>query len=269
LLNGFVGPAEAGYPTAWALSLGLAVGLGLVLGITVLSRRRRVRSPRVAVGVIAALLGSGLLLVTHPGATATSGPAAIGRGLAGLGIGLLTFAWCDSHRTMARFDVPAFGLGVVALVLGAVEDGAVRASHLLVVYPVAAVVVALAARTEQGPVARILRFRALQWLGERAFSLFVLHAAVVVSLVRLSTALRLNFHSAPVAAGLVAIGLVGSLVLADLSYRHLEQLLGPRPPLAKPPIPAPRSAQIIDLADIPAELRLLPLPRKPTASDRG
>jgi hypothetical protein len=123
----------------------------------------------------------------------------------------------------------------------------------------------------RSPVNRILDARLLQWLGTRALGLYLLHGPVLLTVERVCELRGLDRASTPVAYGVLAAVVLGSLITAELGYRVLESRLAASAvaPVAismyRRPHSRPERISRIDQNAIPEELRLRPLPRKATA----
>ncbi len=292
LLNGVVGPERAGYPMSWSVSVALCsvallVAVALALNWASNRRRRWPTDPRrsvTGIALTAGLIGTVLLLPSGAGAFGTDGPVAVGQALLGLGAGLLGFRVLEGGTGTLNAPRPgtapaptrAPGLGsllaLVALLFCVYRSDLMYELDLLPVFPVAAALVyflALPQTSGHGPVNRLLDTRPLQWLGSRALALFLLHGPVQLTVQRICELRGLDRASTPVAYGVIGAVVIGSLVAADLGHRLLQRALAPSTPapvealsVYRQPRSLPDHVSQIDPEAIPAELRLLSLPRK-------
>jgi len=308
LLNGVAGPERTGYPVSWSVSValcGVALLMVTAFALASLSGRTRRKSQDFArpgsilpafdsgplvtgIAWTAALIGAGLLLFTAPEVASTTGPAAIGQALLGLGAGLLSFRVLEGatgtlkpplpRTAPAAHPAPGLGslLALAALLFCVYRSDLMHELKLLPVFPIAAALVyflALPHATGRSPVNRVLDSRLLQWLGTRALGLYLLHGPVQLTVDRVCELRGLDRESTPVAYGVLAGVVLGSLITAELGYRLLERRLAASVPAPAPtsmyrrPHSRPERISLIDQNAIPNELRLRPLPRKATLGD--
>jgi hypothetical protein len=268
LLSGIAGPDQAGYPLAWALSIGLWTGAAVIVLVKVVSvaferlaqlrpfgaAARFGRAARISpvdpagpvrlTALIAVLVGVALLITDS---RYTVGTGAVGRGLLGMGVGLLTVLRLHAGSgdvrpptaktvVQRRFPAgPGVGLATAGLLFCVYRTDLMLQLHLLPVFGVAAMLVFFLARLSHtrtpigrnqpdlGPLPRALSSRPGRWLGSRALAGFVLHGSIVITVVRVNAQLGADFATAPVIWRMLAEVLLGTLVAADLAYRLLDR----------------------------------------------
>jgi len=238
LPKGFLGPQISGYPGEWSLSIELGVNVLLVAVIAAvagLAPRRRSW-----VGPAALLFGTAVLLLADPAAGITVGWTAFGRGLAGLGTGMIVYwIFTATHRPGAD-GRPGHLIGIgatialAALLTAVYFSDEVQQLRLLPMLPICALLLFCLARTATTPVHRLLNTRLLQWLGSRSFALYALHGAVLTA-VSLAVRLRgLALEDGKVALFVIVTTLIAALVAAEVGHRFIERALTPKQPPAAP-----------------------------------
>jgi peptidoglycan/LPS O-acetylase OafA/YrhL len=259
LLQGFIGPHFAGYAAAWSLSIELWTNVLLVAAIAAVPWARR----KQLVGPVAMVVGAIILLTLAPERENSMGWTAFGRGLTGLGAGMVVY-WVytaairrglgtapgnhllagegprpgpdgrvDGDRESGGYRParwPAFGaaLGLLALLICMYLSADLRSTHFLPVLAIAAALVYCLVQPSDSPVHRLLNSRLLQWLGSRSFALYALHGPTLIAVV---LAMRLHgspVHSPKVALFIVVATLVTSLTAAELGHRFIERLWTPK-----------------------------------------
>ena len=212
-------------PQAWTLGVEASFYLALPLlaaAIAAAARHRRVRATR----LLAGLLVADLLLVAlrqlgpDDDAFLQTLPAMLFAFVPGIALAVLEVA--GPPRPSGRATLALLGLAVAAL--GAyvlVGSGPVAARALLVSLGAGALVAApLAHQWRTGGCPRLLDHPVLHWLGERSYSLYVLHYAVLLLLIE-----RAGDAPDPrtTVLWLGPLAVVLSIAAADLSYRFVER----------------------------------------------
>lgn len=199
-------------------------------------------SPGLKAILAAVLLGllSYLMLLTNDYFNQWDGPTTLLRCLPEFTLGIMLYSlFCsDRFRWLIASDVAA--LGVLAAVLVLLQAGF---SDFLIVIVFAMLL--LAAVGNEGHVTRIVNGRALLWLGELSYSLYLAHGFVQFGATRLLTAAGVtdrgsvsHVHSLL----LIAVMVLASFAIAAMTYltiertarRRLRRLFG----LAKPKVTA-------------------------------
>lgn len=234
LPKGFLGPQISGYPGEWSLSIELGVNILLVAVIAAVAgfapRRRS------WVGPAALALGTLVLLLADPAAGITVGWTAFGRGLAGLGTGMIVYrVFTSTHRPATDGRRPEYLIGagaaiaLAALLIAVYFSDRIQDLRLLPMLPICAVLLYCLARSSSAPVHLLLNSRLLQWLGSRSFALYALHGAVLTA-ISLAVRLRgLALEDRKVAAFVIVTTLIGALAAAEIGHRFIERALTPKP----------------------------------------
>ncbi|GAB6897616.1 acyltransferase family protein [Kineosporia succinea] len=241
LLQGLFGPQFAGYPAAWSLSVELWSNILIVAVIALMPGA----SYRRLVGPAAVLAGAVLLAWTPPAAENSVGAAAFGRGLAGLGAGMVAYElFLMLMRRRSRHDRASSGVGVGAgapgwavpvsvialglLVLAVWEREVVRELRFLPMLVVAPLLVLSLALPGGGPVKWVLDRPVSQWLGSRSFALYALHGPVLMTVELLLELRGFETGGAKVSAFVIIATVSGSLIAAELGHRYVETAWLPR-----------------------------------------
>ncbi|GAB3253756.1 acyltransferase family protein [Kineosporia babensis] len=232
LVQGFTGPLFAGYAAAWSLSIELWTNILIVALIAVCSFRLRA-----LVGPAAFVAGAVILTLTPADAENTLGWVAFGRGLGGLGAGMVTYALYVhlSERGRLRGAMPVGVLSLGLLVWACWEREIVRDLRFLPMLLLSmALVLSLAAPTG-GPAQRLLNLPVVQWLGSRSFAIYALHGPVLMSVKLVLDLAGLNLDAPRVAGFVVLTGVGGALLAAEVGHRYIEQAWLPRRKTPAPP----------------------------------
>ena len=223
--------SSAGRPSllrhVWSVAVELQFYLLCPFLVAWLARRAR----RAAVAGLAggiALSATVMALLYHPGDPSRAyygTDVRAGALLAGVLLAVLL------HTGRQRHHVEAPPLSVV--IIGTLALGTLVALYLngddqaRATYPVAflatqvATALVIAAARTPGPVAQLLRYRRLRWLGRRAYGIYLWHWPLVVLLRP-----GIDVSWSPAVTGSLTV--VGAVVLGSLSYRFVERpLLGP------------------------------------------
>jgi hypothetical protein len=231
-------------------------------------------APVLLVALIALAAGGRLIATDTLLGLDSPSTALIRRALLGIGTGMLTVLWLRARtgpvapptpKTVARRHFPAdvgAGLALAAVLFCVYRTDLMGQSHLLPLYPVAGVLIFFLTQTRPnspssaGHPSRLqlaLSSTAGRWLGSRAWAIFVLHGAVLITVERISV----NLGRPPASAGtnwsILLETLLGTLVLADVSTRLLTALPEPRPISVPPPVTRLLNAQWTpELTTVPA-----------------
>lgn len=162
---------------------------------------------------------------------------ALVRCLAGFGLGVMTYAVFT--KTSDRQVPMATALEIVLLVLVFVSVTYLPVAGFPLLLPIFCVTMYVYA-FEQGAVSQVLRLRAFQYLGERSYSIYLVHAFIMIGVYSVAAVLNLLDHS----SGKAIISLPGywgdvmnlsylAFVVAcsAITYRYIElpgQALGKR-----------------------------------------
>ncbi|GLY30052.1 acyltransferase [Kineosporia sp. NBRC 101731] len=244
LVQGILGPQFSGYAAAWSLSVELWVNILIVAVVAFMPTAYYRR----LVGPSAFLAGMVVLAWTLPSTENSVGTVAFGRGLAGLGAGMVTYELYllfMRRRTIAspetgatqsvRWAAPVGVISLLLLVLACWERGFVREFRFLPMMLLAPVLVVSLALPSGGPAKWLLNTPVVQWLGSRSFAIYALHGPVLMS-VKLVLELRgLNPEAPKVAAVIIVVGMIGAISLAEIGHRYIETAWQPK----KKPKPAP------------------------------
>ncbi len=250
LVQGFIGPHFAGYAAAWSLSIELWTNILLVVAIALIPWGRR----KQWVGPVAMVLGAIILFIAPESGENSMGWTAFGRGLTGLGTGMVVY-WVYT-ATMSRGIGAVIGSGTVA------PAGATRVTtapnrslrwasiggligllaipvvmyfsrdlhflHFTPIMMVGAFLIFFLAHPVNGPAHRFLNSRIAQWLGSRSFALYALHASVLTAVQLAARLTGVNMHAPAVATAIIVTTLVASLLAAEFGHRFIERLLVPK-----------------------------------------
>lgn len=260
LLQGLIGPHFAGYAAAWSLSIELWTNILLVVAIAAVPWVRR----KQWVGPAAVAAGTLILFTVAEGGPNSMGWTAFGRGLTGLGTGMVVY-WAytaairrgvgtvagthrlagPGHREQTATPVtlgdreaggyrparwPAIGavLGLLALLTCVYFARDIRPLQFVPVFLVSAGLIFCLAQPSDGPAHRLLNSRIVQWLGTRSFALYALHASVLLTVSLLARLYGLNTHNPKVAVCVIVATLVGALTAAEVGHRFIERLWVPK-----------------------------------------
>ncbi|MCE0537088.1 acyltransferase [Kineosporia rhizophila] len=241
LVQGFVGPLFAGYAAAWSLSIELWANILVVVVIAVLAPRLRS-----LVGPVALVAGAVILSLTPADAENTVGWVAFGRGLGGLGAGMVAYElylWLAARPgRKVRAAMPLGVIGLLLVVLACWERELVRELRFLPMLGLAVLLVISLALPTGGPAQWLLNRPVAQWLGSRSFAIYALHGPVLVTFELVISLAGLDQDAPPVAAALVSATLAGTFVAAEIGHRYIEQAWLPRRKApaqpAREPVPA-------------------------------
>jgi peptidoglycan/LPS O-acetylase OafA/YrhL len=251
LIQGLVGPQYAGYAAAWSLSIELWVNVILVVAIALVpwpDRRRWV-------GPLALLSGVVLLILFHPEAEGTVGLTALGRGLTGLGAGMVIYwvytigvrhGWSlpvarrgSGAKRAVRWPTIGAAVGLLTLLACMHWSKALLPLNFLQVFPVAGLLLFCLAQPVTGPMHRLMNTRGAQWLGSRSFALYALHVPILKTVALACFLAGWKLSDPAVSAFLIAMSLICALIAADLGHRFVEQLLVPKKRVPATPASAP------------------------------
>lgn len=249
LLQGFAGPEYSGYSAAWSLSVELYLNILLVAVIALIRPARW--KPLVAPAAV--LGGATLLLLAERGHPNTFGVVGMGRGLYGLGLGMVVYqlylavvhAQQRRHgESSSRGSRRVAGVAAVAalpvMAAAMYRIDLVKVGHFLPIGLISAATVLALALPGAGPAHRLLNTGVAQWLGSRSFALYALHGPTLSGVqfcVRF-----LGFHrSDPRISALVVLTTVaGALVAAEFGHRFVERSWDRRAAARQRPRPVPR-----------------------------
>ncbi len=240
LLQGWVGPDRAGYSPAWSLSVELWLNVAFII-VMVLAAKIRARW---LVGAAFAAAGVALLLSVSYKTSNTVGATGVGRGLAGLGLGVVMYQLYVRYRDRAlRWAGLGAVIAIVALVDLVLSATFVFRHQYLPVTVVAAIAVFMLAVPATGPMHAVFSTPVMRWLGSRSFALYALHMPVIVAL----RALGIVLHT-PRATWLMWVTGLGvpifALVAADLGHRYVERRWERRPAVVTRPAEHPMMEQL-------------------------
>jgi peptidoglycan/LPS O-acetylase OafA/YrhL len=240
LLQGLIGPQFAGYAAAWSLSIELWVNILLVGAIAVVPWPNR----RQLVGPVAMVIGGLTLAVLDPKLENSVGLTAFGRGLCGLGTGMVVYwlytsgirrGWGGARLRPPSAQVrkvrwPTIGaaVGLLALLASMHWSRDLRPLNFLEVYPISALLLFCLAQPAVGPVHRLMNSRLTQWLGSRSFALYALHAPMLMAVTLGCQLNGWHLREPKVAALIIVATLTSSLIAAELGHRFIERLWVPK-----------------------------------------
>lgn len=235
LLQGLIGPHFAGYAAAWSLSVELWTNILLVIAIAAVPWARC----KQLVGPVAVVTGTVILFTLGQDGDNSIGWVAFGRGLTGLGAGMVSY-WAytaalrrgvrsvtGNHRP-ARWPAIGAVLGLLGLTACMFVARDIRDLHFLPVLAVGAVLIFCLVQPSDGPAHRLLNSRIAQWLGSRSFALYALHGSILIVITLAGRLLGLPLHSPKVALLLIVTTLIGSLLAAEIGHRFIERLWVPK-----------------------------------------
>jgi len=225
LLQGFIGPHYAGYAAAWSLSIELWTNVLLVVAIAAVPWVHR----KQWVGPAAVAFGT-LVLFMSAGVENAIGWTAFGRGLTGLGTGMVIY-WAYTAAIRYRpVRWPAIGaaLGLIGLVGCMYLANDVRRLEYLPILVIAAGLIFCLVQPSDGPSHRLLNSGVAQWLGSRSFALYALHGPVMLVVSLLARFYGLHLHQPKVAIVIIIVTLIGALSAAEIGHRFIERLWVPK-----------------------------------------
>jgi peptidoglycan/LPS O-acetylase OafA/YrhL len=257
LLQGLFGPHFAGYAAAWSLSVELWTNILLVIAIAAVPWAHR----KQWVGPIAVAAGTLILFTLGKEGENSIGWTAFGRGLTGLGAGMVIY-WLytaaarrgigsvtGSHRLAgsdgpeglvvepnrrpggyrpARWPAIGAVLGLLALLACMYYSKDLRHLQFLPVLTIAAVLIFCLVQPSDGPAHRLMNSRVVQWLGSRSFALYALHGSTLIAITLACRLRGLHLHEPKVAIFIIVTTLIGSLVTAEIGHRFIERLWVPK-----------------------------------------
>jgi peptidoglycan/LPS O-acetylase OafA/YrhL len=226
LLQGFIGPQFAGYAAAWSLSIELWTNVLLVVAIAAVPWAHR----KQWVGPAAMAFGA-LILVTADGTENAIGWTAFGRGLTGLGTGMVMYwAYTVGVRRGVGSSWPAIGatLGLIGLLGCMYESDDVRRLEYLPILVTAAGLIFCLVQPSDGPSHRLLNSEVGQWLGSRSFALYALHGPMMLVVSLFARLYGLHLHEPKVAIVIIIVTLIGALSAAEIGHRFIERLWLPK-----------------------------------------
>jgi peptidoglycan/LPS O-acetylase OafA/YrhL len=220
------------------------------------------------VGPAALLIGLLILFTLAEGGENSIGWTAFGRGLTGLGTGMVVY-WLytaafqrglgsvpGSHLLAGRESVttqgqsgterpavierqaggyrparwPAIGaaLGLLGLVACMYWSRDIRFLQFVPVLPIAALLMFCLVQPSDSPVHRLMNSRVVQWLGSRSFALYALHGSTLMSIVLVLRLFGLNVHNPKVALFIIVTTLIGALTAAEIGHRFIERVWVPK-----------------------------------------
>jgi peptidoglycan/LPS O-acetylase OafA/YrhL len=239
LLQGLIGPQFAGYDAAWSLSIELWTNILLVAAIALVPWPNR----KQWVGPAAVVIGAVVLATADSGAENSVGMTAFGRGLTGLGVGMVVYllytagvrrgvSTVGSHREPGRtrgVPWPAVGaaLGLITLLAAMRWSTDLRPLNFLPIFPIAGVLLFCLAQPSAGPAHALMNSRIAQWLGSRSFALYALHAPVLMAVQLCCRLVGYNMRDPKVAVVIIVTTVVSSLCAAEIGHRYIERAWTP------------------------------------------
>jgi peptidoglycan/LPS O-acetylase OafA/YrhL len=189
------------------------------------------------------------------------GWTAFGRGLTGLGAGMVVY-WLytaafrrgvgvapGTHRLAgighrqgpelvgdrgaggyrpARWPAIGAVLGLFGLVTCMYFAKDLRDLQFIPVLLIASGLIFCLAQPSDGPGHRLMNSRIVQWLGSRSFALYALHGSVLLTVSLLARLRGLHLHQPKVAVVIIAVTLIGALCAAEIGHRFIERLWVPK-----------------------------------------
>lgn len=196
--------------------------------ITLLGLTRR-RACLIA-GAIATATAYGFLALTRGTLNIVYDLAPL-RCIAGFFWGVLIYRWSTTASSRSLKHLQGFELGVAAAVI--VTMATVSGAISLVVIPLFVLLVALLLR-DRGAIARLLMTKPIQYLGEISYSVYMVHAFIIVCLIMILKRMVPVAYSATMQRDLVTINpwigdalvfavVVSVVLLASRTYVLIEQ----------------------------------------------
>jgi peptidoglycan/LPS O-acetylase OafA/YrhL len=245
LLQGLVGPQFAGYAAAWSLSIELWTNVLIVAAIALVPWPNR----KQWVGPATVVIGAIILATADPKAENAIGATALGRGLTGLGVGMVVY-WLytvgvrrglttgGSHRELTpgagqgrtrRLPWPAVGAALCLLTLLACMHWSrdIRPLNFLPLFPLTGLLVFCLVQPSAGPAHALMNSRIAQWLGSRSFALYALHGPALMAVTLTYRLVGWNVHDPKIAVLIIVSTLVSALCAAELGHRFIERAWTP------------------------------------------
>ncbi len=196
------------------------------------------------VGAAFAVGGVVLLMSVSYKTSNTVGATGVGRGLAGLGLGVVMYQLYVRYRDRAlRWAGLGATVAIVALFDLILSATFVFRHQYLPVTVVAAVAVFMLAVPATGPMHAIFSTPVMRWLGSRSFALYALHMPIIMAV----RGLGLVLHT-PRATWLMWVTGIGvplaALFAADLGHRYIERRWERRPAVVTRPAEHPMMEQL-------------------------